>query len=1289
VSLTAAGPYDPAPYTSGPSEDFGRTPPQDVAAEQSVLGGMMLSKDAIADVIEQLRGVDFYRPAHELVFEAVLDLYGRGEPADAVTVSAELTRRGELGRVGGAAYLHTLISSVPTAANAGYYAEIVRDRAVLRRLVDAGTKIVQLGYASGGGDVDDLVNQAQAEVYQVTERRTSEDYVPLSETIEGTINEIEISEGRGDEMIGVPTGFADLDQLTNGLHPGQMVVMAARPAMGKALALDTPLATPTGWTTMGQVQVGDQLLAADGTPTRVVRATTVLTGRPCYEVSFDDGTTVVADAWHEWLTDTRASRRGGSRERSRIRTTEHIAGTLRCDTQDARANHSVRNARPLVLPQAALPVDPYVLGAWLGDGATHASRISAADAEMVMRLEGLGLRLAPAGPMSYTMKLPAEPAVPTRSCVVCGTWFVPATSQVKSCGRSCGGRAKMVSERSVPPFCADCGARSSGTRRCRACRADHGSMTALLRKAGVLGNKYIPASYLRASEPQRRALLAGLLDTDGTVNRTGGVQFAVTHQRLAEDFCELLASLGYRWGLWKKRVKGRSAASSICYTITFTTADEVFWLTRKQLAHKERSNGPHPRVSHRFITAARPVESVPVRCVEIDHPDHLYLATRAMIPTHNSTAALDIARSCAIKHGKTAVIFSLEMSRNEITMRLLSAEASVNLQHMRKGTMREEDWTKLARTMGRVSEAPLFIDDSPNMSLMEIRAKCRRLKQRHDLKLVIIDYLQLMSSGKRVESRQQEVSEFSRALKLLAKELEVPVIAVSQLNRGAEQRTDKKPAMSDLRESGCLTAGTRILRADTGAETTMGELHASGTKDVPVWALDDSLRYVRRHLTHVFSTGSKEVFWLRLASGKQIRATANHPFLTYAGWTPLGELSVGSRVGVPRHVPAPETVRCWDDSEVVMLAHLLGDGSFVRRQPIRYASIDETNLYVVSEAARHWGITAVRDDDPQARGTTLLLPAPDHLTHGRRNPIEAWLDALSLFGLRSHEKFVPPEVHQLSKRQIGMFLRHIWATDGSVAVSKDRRSGRVYYASTSLRLVEDLSCLLLRFGISTRVREATPKPGYRAGYTLDVSGVDNQQRFLQEIGVQGDREGEAEWLLSIVRTTVGNTNVGTVPVQVWDRVREILAEKGMTHHAFAYAMPTQFGGSAMWKRAPSRQRLSRVAKVLDDADLEVLAVNDLLWDRVVSIEPDGVEEVFDATVLGTHNFIANGIAVHNSIEQDADIVILLHREDAYEKESPRAGEADFIVAKHRNGPTANIVVAFQGHFSRFVDMAHD
>jgi replicative DNA helicase len=182
-----------------------------------------------------------------------------------------------------------------------------------------------------------------------------------------------------------------------------------------------------------------------------------------------------------------------------------------------------------------------------------------------------------------------------------------------------------------------------------------------------------------------------------------------------------------------------------------------------------------------------------------------------MIPTHNSTLALDFARAAAIRHSMATVLFSLEMGRNEITMRLLSAEARVPLQTMRTGQMNDDDWARLARRMSEVADAPLFIDDSPNMSMMEIRAKCRRLKQRHDLKFVIVDYLQLMSSPKRVENRQQEVSELSRSLKLLAKELELPVVALSQLNRGSEQRTDKRPMLSDLRESGSIEQDSDVV----------------------------------------------------------------------------------------------------------------------------------------------------------------------------------------------------------------------------------------------------------------------------------------------------------------------------------------------------------------------------------------------------------------------------------------------------------------------------------------------
>jgi replicative DNA helicase len=896
----------------GPAPEFERQPPQDIQAEQSVLGGMLLSKDAIADVVEVLRSGDFYRPAHQIIYDTVLDLYGRGEPADPVTVAAELTRSGQLMRVGGAPYIHTLMSSVPTAANAGYYAEIVAERAVLRRLVEAGTRIVQLGYgaASGqGGDVDEVVDRAQAEIYDVTERRMSEDYVRLEQLLQGTMDEIDAISSRGGASIGVPTGFAELDQITNGLHGGQMIVVAARPAIGKALALDTPLPTPSGWTTMGEVRVGDELIDADGRPTRVVGATEVLHDRPCYELTFSDGTTIVADAQHQWRTTTRAARRAAAERRSSrhywthaaiervdavataaparpdrpvtmraltadvgpefrhvphtvgrmvgstgrvpveaagahrgyrwhapayssreitaaltervcrpagdwaagdwaaaehepILTTEQIAATLRPPTDDRRWNHAVTVAAPLRLPDRDLPLAPYTLGAWLGDGASTSASLTSADPEILDAIRADGYRVTAArGNPRYRIQLPPAAEIAARPCVVCGEEFVPRPVQVRTCGRSCGGRARVVSAPVPPAACPDCGGAAAGLRRCQACHDDHGSVLGILRSMGVLGDKHIPGAYLRASEAQRRALLAGLLDTDGTVTKAGGaVELALTNRRLAEGAHELILSLGYRATLRTEPVIGRSAASSTCYMINFTPTDPVFRLSRKaaRCVTATRSTGV------RYIVGARQVPSVPVRCVQVDNADHLYLASRSMIPTHNSTLGLDFARSCSIKNGLTSVIFSLEMSRSEITMRLLSAEAKVALHHMRSGHMSDDDWARLARRMGEVADAPLYIDDSPNLTMMEIRAKARRLRQRNDLRLVVIDYLQLMTSGKRVESRQQEVSEFSRSLKLLAKELEVPVVGISQLNRGPEQRQDKKPMLSDLRESGSI-----------------------------------------------------------------------------------------------------------------------------------------------------------------------------------------------------------------------------------------------------------------------------------------------------------------------------------------------------------------------------------------------------------------------------------------------------------------------------------------------------
>ena len=1042
------------------SDDFERTPPHDVAAEQCVLGGMLLSKDAISDVIEVIRPADHYRPAHQLIHEAILDLYGRGEPADAITVANELTRRGEIARVGGGPYLHTLIASVPTAANAGYYARIVRERAILRRLVEAGTRIVQFGYA-GEADADDLVDRAQAEVYAVTDRRTSEDYHSLSEIMPAALDEIEAIGSRGGDLTGVPTGFTDLDHLTNGLHPGQMIVIAARPAVGKALALDTPLPTPTGWTTMGEVRVGDHLIGADGKPTQVVAATEVMHGRPCYEVEFDDGEVIVADENHQWLTWNTPRTGGGGFSvlvPPQVVTTGAIARTLRCDMAFRRSNHAVALTAPIERPVAALPV---------------------------------------------------------------------------------------------------------------------------------------PAHSLAAAP------------------------------------------------------------------------------------------GEHPR--WRYIVDVRAVPSRPVRCVQVDSKDHLYLVGRGLVPTHNSTLALDFARAAAIKHNMATVLFSLEMGRNEITMRLLSAEARVPLSTMRTGQMNDDDWARLARRMSEVADAPLFIDDSPNMSLMEIRAKCRRLKQRSDLKFVIIDYLQLMSSPKRVENRQQEVSEMSRSLKLLAKELDVPVIALSQLNRGPEQRTDKRPLLSDLRESGCLTANTRILRADTGSEITLGDLLTSGEQNVPVWSLDDRMRLVPRTMTHAFPSGIKEVFRVRLTSGREVEATANHPFLTLDGWRPLSDLATKSRVAIPRQLPTPLQAQEMPEPEIVILAHLLGDGSFVRNQQIRYASTDEANLAAVADAAMYFGITVLRDDYPAAHCTTLRLTAPHHPARGKRNPVAVWLDSMGLFGLRSYQKFIPAQIFSLPRNQLALFLRHLWATDGSVTVGKSG-AVRVYYGTTSERLARELQMLLLQFGIIARLRAVGNDYGHPQ-WTVDVKGVKDQRRFLDEIGMYGKRGlavAEARRRLDMM-TAVGRFD--TIPSGVWERVGQAMRERFMSLAYIQAAVGSRSTGDLNADICPTRTRVGRIAQVLGDSELEMLATSDVYWDTVSSIESIGHQPVYDATVLETHNFVANGVILHNSIEQDSDVVILLHREDMYERESPRAGEADLIVAKHRNGPTMTVTVAFQGHYSRFVDMA--
>jgi replicative DNA helicase len=424
----------------------------------------------------------------------------------------------------------------------------------------------------------------------------------------------------------------------------------------------------------------------------------------------------------------------------------------------------------------------------------------------------------------------------------------------------------------------------------------------------------------------------------------------------------------------------------------------------------------------------------------------------------------------------------------------LSSEARVDSTKIRTGKLAEADWAKIGKAIGRL-EVPLFLDVNPRVTVMEIRAKARRIKARYGgIGLIVIDYLQLMGGTGNSENRQLEVSEISRNLKILARELEVPIIALSQLSRNLEARADKRPMLSDLRESGCLTASTRLVRADTNAEVTLGDLVDSGECDIPVWSLDENYRLVSANLSAAFPSGTKQTYRLRLTSGRWVDASANHPFLTLDGWCPVEDLTAGVRIASARRIPALSGSPTNPTTE----SHLIIDGALTEK---------------------------------------------------------------------SHP------------------------------------------------------------------------------------------------------------------------NVDVIGAEVWEHIRrKSLPAAGITARELARRLDLSHG-SALYESGVSRERMSKLARITGDPWLTDLASSDVLWDEIVAIEPLGAQPVFDATIDHTHNFVANGIIAHNSLEQDADVVMFLYRDEVYHADSPDKGSAEVIVAKHRAGPIGTKRLVFLGQYTRFDNAA--
>ena len=539
----------------------------------------------------------------------------------------------------------------------------------------------------------------------------------------------------------------------------------------------------------------------------------------------------------------------------------------------------------------------------------------------------------------------------------------------------------------------------------------------------------------------------------------------------------------------------------------------------------------------------------------------------------------------------------------------------------------------------------------------------------------------MSGSSRRAESRQQEVSQISRELKGLAKEMNVPLIALSQLSRAPESRTDHRPQLADLRE--CVTGDTPVLLAD-GSRVPIKTL--VGTEP-EVLALSNEGRIVTAKSDKVWVVGRRPIFAVHLASGRHIRATAKHRLRGWEGWVRLAELQVGARLAVARQLPEPLQYLTWPDARVALLGQLIGDGSYLNHQPMRYTTSSEDNSRVVTEAARAEFGAEIKRYAGRRSSHQLLISGNGN----RWKPagVNLWLRELGIFGQRSHEKRIPEEAFRLNNSQIALLLRHLWATDGCIFVpsAEARTSARVYYSTNSSTLARDVAMLLLRLGIVTRTY-VIKQGRYLPSHHVTISGSEAQSRFLNLVGSFGPRVSQAERLAVWLSAHEPNTNVDTLPQECFDEIKVLMRAGGISQRRMAVARGTSYGGAAHFSFAPSRAVVTQYAAILGDDGLAARASDDLFWDRVVAIEPAGEEEVYDLTVPGPESWLADAIISHNSgaIEQDADVVAFIYREEQYSRTEENAGIAEIIVSKQRNGPTGTVRLAFLKEFTRFENM---
>ncbi len=757
-----SNPFKPS-YASDSAITSLKLPPHSIEAEQSVLGGLLLNNEAWDKIGDIIAEEDFYRDDHRRIYQAISKLIADNKPADVLTVAERLQINGELQNIGGMNYLHSLAEGTPSAANIRLYSEIVRERAIMRRLARVGEEIADDAYAPNGREARQLLDEAEKKVFDIAEmgRKGGQGFASMSTLLSEVMTRLDELSKNPSAVTGKATGFVDLDEMTSGMQDGDLVIVAGRPSMGKAQPLTAKIKTTIGWKSMGELQPGDAVASVDGAPS-IVTGVFPQGERQVYCVRFADGRATECCDEHLWTVRYRGWDVPRTITTAKVRemlTRKRYQNRIWIDEINGDFGHD-----------DPLPIDPWVLGALLGDGKLSGTGLifSTASSETIERLrDRIDINMCVNYAGKYDWRIAREETV----------------------------------------------ALALGQQRAKVNPLMHA-----LKQFDLWGitsiDKFIPESYLLANRQARLDLLRGLLDTDGWAEKWGSVRFASSSWRLANDVVTLARSLGAFVTLSDKRPtysylgEKKEGRDSFVVNISHPSPKSLFLLAEK----RARAPEVFKRRKRLNFSSIAPSRVTATQCIAVSHATHLYIADD-YIATHNTAFALNLAEHVAVNLGLPVLIYSMEMGGTQIAGRFLSSISKVDQQRLRTGRLEPRDWDRLNQALVKLNDAPIHIDETPALNALELRARARRMwRQYAGLGLIVVDYLQLMSSaGGAGENRATEISEISRSLKALAKELKVPVVALSQLNRSLEQRPNKRPVMSDLRESGAIEQDADVI----------------------------------------------------------------------------------------------------------------------------------------------------------------------------------------------------------------------------------------------------------------------------------------------------------------------------------------------------------------------------------------------------------------------------------------------------------------------------------------------